>query len=74
VLITATLPALSGQNVLKASEIGSIFNGTFTLEYLFAAAIFGNAPNLIVGNLQQRARKYSTDLQSSKGEVSSKDE
>jgi hypothetical protein len=74
VLITATLPALSGQSVQKAPELGTIFNGAVTLEYLFAAAIFGYAPNLIVGNLQQRARRYSTDLQNSKGEVSSKDE
>ena len=73
VLITATLPALIGQSVSKALELSTIFNGTVTLEYLFAAAIFGYAPNLIVGNLQQRARKYSTDLQSTRGEVSSKD-
>jgi hypothetical protein len=74
VLFTATLPALSGQSVQKAPDLGAIFNGTVTLEYLFAAAIFGSAPNLIVGNLQQRARRYSTDLQNSKGEVSGKDD
>ena len=73
VLVTATLPALSGQSVQNTPELGSIFNGTVTLEYLLAAALFGYAPNLIVGNLQQRARRYSTDLQNSKGEVSSKD-
>lgn len=68
VLITATLPTLSGQ---KAPEFGMIFNGTVTMEYLFAAAIFGYAPNLIIGNLQRRAQKYSTELQDSKGEGSS---
>jgi hypothetical protein len=60
--------------VQKTPDLGTIFNGTISLEYLFAAAIFGYAPNLIVGSLQQRARKYSTDLQSSKGEVSSRDD
>ena len=74
VLFTATLPALSGQGLEKLPELGAIFNGTVTLEYLFAAAIFGYAPNLIVGNLQQRAKKYSTALQNSRGEMSSKDE
>jgi len=74
VLVTATLPALSGKSVLNAPELGTIFNGTVTLEYLFAAALFGYSPNLIIGNLQQRTRKYSTDLQNSKGEVSGKDE
>jgi hypothetical protein len=74
VLVTATLPALSGQSMKDTPELNTILNGTISLEYLIAAAIFGYAPNLIVGNLQQRASKYSTDLQSSKGEVSSKDE
>jgi hypothetical protein len=73
VLVTASLPALSGQSVKPALELNSIY-GTVTLAYLIAAAIFGYAPNLIIGNLQQRTSKYSTDLQSSKGEVSSKDE
>jgi hypothetical protein len=74
VLVTATLPALSGQSVQKPPELSDIFNGTVSMAYLFAAALFGYAPNLIVGNLQQRARRYSTDLQNSKGEVSSKDD
>ncbi len=73
VFVTASLPVLSGQSVKPALELNSIY-GTVTLEYLIAAAIFGYAPNLILGNLQQRASKYATDLQSSKGEVSSKDE
>ena len=68
VLIAATLPTLSGQ---KAPELNTIFNNTVTLEYFFAAAIFGYAPNLIIGSLQQRAQKFSTDLQNSKGEGSS---
>jgi hypothetical protein len=74
VLVTATLPVLSGQGLNGAPELSTILNGNVSLEYLIAAAIFGYAPNLIVGSLQQRASKYSTDLQSSKGEVSSKDE
>lgn len=68
VLVAATLPTLSGQ---KAPELGAIFNGAVTMEYFFAAAIFGYAPNLIIGSLQQRAQKFSTDLQNSKGEGSS---
>ena len=68
VLIAATLPTLSGQ---KAPELSIIFNSTVTIEYFFAAAIFGYAPNLIIGSLQQRAQKFSTDLQNSKGEGSS---
>jgi hypothetical protein len=74
VLVTATLPALSGQSGQKVTELGTIFNGTVTIEYLLAAAIFGYAPNLIVGNLQQRTQRYSIALQNSKGEVSSKDD
>jgi hypothetical protein len=68
VLIAATLPTLSGQ---KAPELSTIFNSTVTIEYFFAAAIFGYAPNLIIGSLQQRAQKFSTDLQNSQGEGSS---
>jgi hypothetical protein len=71
VLILATLPTLSGQ---KVPDMGMIFNGTVTLEYFFAAAIFGYAPNLIIRNLQQRAQKYSTDLRNSQGEGSSKED
>jgi hypothetical protein len=71
VLIAATLPSLSGQ---KSPDFGVIFNGPVTLEYFFAAAIFGYAPNLIIGNLQQRAHKYSTDLRNSQGEGSGKEE
>lgn len=74
VLVTATLPFLSGQGVKDTPELNTILNGTVSLEFLIAAAIFGYAPNLIVANLQQKASKYSTDLQSSKGEVSSKDD
>jgi hypothetical protein len=44
VLIAATLPTLSGQ---KAPDFGMIFNGTVTLEYLFAAAIFDAIPNVV---------------------------
>ena len=61
----ATLPTLSGQ---KGPDMDMIFNGTVTLEYFFAAALFGYAPNLIIRNLQQRAQKYSTDLRNSQGE------
>jgi hypothetical protein len=38
------------------------------LDYLIGAAIFGSAPNLIIGTLQQRAQRYTTELQNSKGE------
>jgi len=71
VLITATLPTLDG---LKAPELGAIFNNALSMEYLFAAAIFGFTPNLIIKSFQQRAQKYATDLQNSKGEGTSKGE
>ncbi len=71
VLVAATLPTLSGQ---KAPELGTILNGIVTTEYLFAAAIFGYAPNLIIGSLQQRAQKFSSDLENSKGERTSKED
>jgi len=34
--------------------------------YLLTAAVFGLAANLIIGGLQQRTQKYSSDLQRSK--------
>lgn len=71
VLTVATLPSLSGH---AGPDMGMIFNGSVTLEYFFAAAIFGYAPNLIIRNLQQRAQKYSTDLRNSQGDGGSKDD
>ncbi|HYU77130.1 MAG TPA: hypothetical protein VEL31_31050 [Ktedonobacteraceae bacterium] len=68
VVITATLINLGGG---KTPGLGMIFNGTVTIDYLLAAAAFGYAPKLIIGSLQQRALKFSTDLQNSKGEGTS---
>jgi hypothetical protein len=67
VMITATLINLGGG---KTPGLGTIFDGTVTTDYVLAAAAFGYAPKLIIGNLQQRALKFSTDLQNSKGEGS----
>jgi hypothetical protein len=67
VIITATLFNLGAG---KTPGLGMIFNGTVTIDYLLAAAAFGYAPKLIIGSLQQRALKFSTDLQNSKGEGS----
>ena len=67
VVITATLINLGGG---KTPDLGAIFNGSITIDYMLACAVFGYAPNLIIGNLQQRALKFSTDLQNSKGEGS----
>ena len=69
VLITALLFS----SILGGPDTGSMsitLQGLFSLQeprYLLAAAIFGMAPKLIIGTLQQRAAKYVGGLQSSKG-------
>jgi hypothetical protein len=67
VVLTAALINVGGG---RTPGLGAIFNGTVTIDYLLAAAVFGYAPNMIVGSLQQRAQKFSSDLQNSKGEGS----
>lgn len=66
VLITATVSTLGGNG--SAISLDTIFKYPPNLDYLIAAAIFGSAPNLIIGTLQQRAQRYTTELQNSKGE------
>jgi hypothetical protein len=63
VLVTATISTLGSAHLLA-----TIFNYPPNLDYLIAATLFGSAPNLIIGSLQQRAQKYTTQLQNSKGE------
>ncbi len=53
-----------------ASSMPVTLQNVFSLQeprYLLAAAIFGLAPNLIIRTLQQKAEKYVSGLQSSKG-------
>ena len=53
-----------------ASSMPVTLQNVFSLKeprYLLAAAIFGLAPNLIIRTLQQKAEKYVSGLQSSKG-------
>ena len=61
VLVTVVLPVLSGQPIPGLDKI-------FTLnsEYLFAATVFGFTPNLLIKSFQQKAQKYTADLESSK--------
>jgi hypothetical protein len=73
VLVSATVYSL-GATKPSLSAFNTIFSYPINLDYLIAAAIFGSAPNLIIGTLQQRSQKYSTDLQNSKGEGSNKDD
>lgn len=64
VLITALL-----YTTLSASPSVTM-SGIFRLDeprYILAAAIFGLTPNLIIRSLQQKAERYVSDLQSSKG-------
>jgi len=74
VLVSATVYSLGATGATKSSlsAFGTIFSYPINLDYLIAAAIFGSTPNLIISTLQQRAQKYSTDLQNSKGEGSNK--
>jgi len=66
VLVTATVSTLGGSG--SALSLDTIFKYPPNLDYLIGAAIFGYAPNLIIGTLQQRAQRYTTELQNSKGE------
>ncbi len=50
----------------KLASLASIFS-LAEPRYLLAAAIFGLTPNLIIRALQERAEKYASGLQSSKG-------
>lgn len=58
--------ALSTNDISLSRSLtaGSIFS--LRAEYILIAALFGLAPNLIIRSLQQRANRYSEDLQSSK--------
>lgn len=72
VLVTATVSTVGSSGT--ALSWHTLFTYPPNLDYLIAATIFGSAPNLIIGTLQQRAQRYTTELQNSKGEGTSKDE
>jgi hypothetical protein len=66
VLITALLPLSSGSGAPAPSvTLSNIFNLEHNAFYLIVAAIFGNAPSLVLGRLSQ-AEQYKADLKSSK--------
>lgn len=72
ILVTATVSTLGANG--STLSLDTIFMYPPNLDYLVAATIFGSTPNLIIGALQQRAQRYTTELQTSKGEATSKGE
>jgi hypothetical protein len=68
VLFTVMLAALGGSAVGDTMHQQITLNSIFSLDprLLFAAAIFGLTPNLLIKGLQDKAQKYETDIQSSK--------
>jgi hypothetical protein len=57
-------PALIGSPVEKHIVLSKLFS--LDPQLLLTAAIFGVTPNLLIKGLQERANKYSAELQSSK--------
>ena len=67
VLLTVMLAALGGSAMGTAQQhiaLESVFY--VDPRYLFAAAVFGLTPNLLIKGLQDKAQKYESDLQSSR--------
>lgn len=67
VLLTATLTALAGSGLSSLNnpqDLGQIFK--VVPQFLLLAAIFGLTPNLLITGLQNAAKKYESDIQSSK--------
>jgi len=61
VFVTVMLPAVTGQGPISLAKIFSL-----NPQYLFAAAIFGFTPNLIIKSFQQKSEKYASDLASTR--------
>jgi hypothetical protein len=72
VLVTVMVAALGGAALGKGMSVPVMLNDIFKLDprLLFAAAIFGLTPNLLIKGLQEKAKKFESDLQSSKAEAS----
>jgi hypothetical protein len=64
VIVALGGPALIGSTPEKPLVLSSLFSVDPRL--LLTAAIFGVTPNLLIKGLQERANKYSAELQSSK--------
>lgn len=66
VLLTVMLTTLDGSALGYPSKLGleQIFH--LDPQFLLIAAIFGLAPNLLITGLQNTAKKYESDIQSSK--------
>ncbi len=66
VLVTLMVAALGSS--ISAPTLNDIFK--LDPRLLFAAAVFGLTPNLLIKGLQEKAKKFESDLQSSKAEAS----
>ncbi len=67
VLLTVTLTTLAGSglgSLNTSQDLGQIFK--VVPQFLLLAAIFGLTPNLLITGLQNAAKKYESDIQSSK--------
>lgn len=66
VLLTVTLTTLGGSGLSSLNALGLEQIFRLTPQFLLLAAIFGLTPNLLITGLQNTARKYESDIQSSK--------
>ncbi len=64
VLFTVMFAALGGPAAGGMVTLGNIFN--LDPKLFLAAAIFGLTPNLLIKGLQEKGRKYESDIESSK--------
>jgi hypothetical protein len=72
VLVTVMVAALGSTALGNDMSVPVMLNNIFQLDprLLFAAAVFGLTPNLLIKGLQEKAKKFESDLQSSKAEAS----
>jgi hypothetical protein len=66
VLLTVTLIKLGGLGLSSLNEPGLEQIFKLVPQFLLLAAIFGLTPNLLITGLQNTAKKYESDIQSSK--------
>jgi len=66
VLLTVTLIKLGGSGLSSLNEPGLEQIFKLVPQFLLLAAIFGLTPNLLITGLQNTAKKYESDIQSSK--------
>jgi hypothetical protein len=72
VLLTVIVAALGDVALGRDISMQVMLDGIFKLDprLLFAAAAFGLTPNLLIRGLQEKAKKFESDLESSKAEAS----